>query len=334
MTSLLISRHQSHGLTFACDFNLPELLRASDDQPPHVVIQVGDYISSEVVRSAGSPNFVLENVIDFQVGESSLFFSEVGRFTVTQGRHILIEPLQGTNPSTWRLPLLGSILALLLEQRGLFVLHAGAVDMGGFAAAFLGEKGQGKSTLNAALASAGYPLFADDVVALTWPDDKQPYPLTLCGFAQIKLVPDAVRGVLQSEPGTLPAVAPELAEVDKRSFMAPLAVRPAPLRHLFVLSSLPDEIQDEVQDEGFQLRALTPQEALLQIMPHTFGARFGEMYLKDERKKAHFRQCARVVNECQVWELARRRDLALLPATIAAIARAVGASPPQSARPS
>jgi hypothetical protein len=193
----------------------------------------------------------------------------------------------------------------------------------------MGEKGQGKSTLNAALSCAGYPLLSDDVVALTWSAaPTMDSPLALSGFAQIKLVPDAVRAVLGGESADWPAVAPELAEVDKRSFTAPLAEKALPLRHVFVLSSL--DADDSGED--VRLRLLSPQEALIHLMPHTFGARFGELYLKEERKKTHFRQCARLVNECQVWELARRRDLKLLPATIDAIARAVSASPSQTAR--
>lgn len=325
-------RYYAYGLTFASDFLLPELpaippAQASKaDTTPDVVIELGAALSLEFVKNAAAEGAPLENSLRFSAQSARLLYSGVGRFTVSEGRHVLVEPLEGRGPSTLRLPLLGAVLALLLEQRGLFVLHAGAVDMGGFAAAFLGDKGQGKSTLNAALARAGYPLFSDDVVALSWPDASElKFPLTLCGFAQIKLVPDAVRAVLDAEPADWPAVAPELAEVDKRSFSAPLAAHPLPLRHLFILSSLDEE--DEGAEE-VRLRALTPQDALLHLMPHTFAARFGEFYLKDERRKTHFMQCARVVRECQVWELARRRDLALLPSTLESIARAVGASPP------
>lgn len=329
-------RYYAYGLCFASDFALPELSAAlpvpasESHAAPDVVIELGSAITLDFVRSVTAEGAPLENSLDFSARRAQLLYSGVGRFTITDGRHILVEPLEETGASTWRLPLLGSVLALLLEQRGMFVLHAGAVDMGDFAAAFLGEKGQGKSTLNAALSCAGYPLLNDDVVALTWPGaPKTGFPIVLPGFAQIKLVPDAVRAVLGSDPADYPSVAPELSEFfEKRSFQAPLATNALPLHHLLVLSSL--DADDSGED--VRLRPLSPQEALIQLIPHTFAARFGELYLKEERKKNHFRHCARLVSECQVWELARRRDLTLLPATIDAIARALGASPSQTVR--
>ncbi len=324
--------YRAFGLIFSSDVPLPEFSRFGTDCEvqsappiqPDVVIEVGAFLSPEWVKSALLPGAPVDDLLNFSASRAQILISGVGRFTVTDGAHVLIEPLKSRGPSTWRLPLLGSVLALLLEQRGLFVLHAGAVDVGGFAAAFLGEKGQGKSTLNAALAQSGFPLLSDDVVALMWPrDDKTELPLALSGFAQIKLVPDAARAVLGGDPENWPAVAPELNQIDKRSFMAPLAPRSLPLRHVFVLDS-PESAENGGDD--IQLIALSPQDALIQLMPHTFAARFGELYLHGDRKKTHFKQCARLVSACRVWKLSRRRDLALLPATLDCIAKAVGTS--------
>ena len=345
------SLYQAYGLTLCSEFALPELPVAPDsNSPPDVFIELGTCLKTAPVDNLGRPEAGLGKSHAFETGKAMLFFSSVGRFTVTDGRHILVEPLEGLGPSSWRLPLLGSVLALLLEQRDFFVLHAGALDMGGFAAAFLGRKGQGKSTLNAALSVAGYPLLSDDVVALRWHDfsnlplgnhqqnsnDDQTQPLVWPGFSQVKLRPDATRAVLKEE-GNWPAVAPELVQspFSKISFPAPLATRPLPLRHLFVLASLPDmesPLRNEAVGENVRLRRLAPQEAFFQLLPNTYGARFGESYLKDARKKTHFAACARLVRECQIWELARRRDLALLPSTLEAIAQTVGATPPELQR--
>lgn len=332
-------RYRVYGLSLVCDFELPELSPPLDetdgkDTPADIIIELGAFLFPDDVKRDFASGAMPGHGLTFGEQQSQLFFARVGRFTASEGRHILVEPLEGLRASTWRLPLLGAVLALLLEQRGLFVLHAGAVDMGGFAAAFLGDKGQGKSTLNAAMAVAGFPLFSDDAVALEWADaESDTFPTALCGFAQIKLVPDAVRAVLDTEPLDLDLVAPDVEEIDKRSFMAPLAMQPLPLRHLFVLTSLEEEVAEAGQEkievalapietpEGVILRVLAPQEALLHLIPHTFGCRFGDLYLQGERKITHFRACAHLVSRCQVWELSRRRDLALLPATVAAITR-------------
>lgn len=61
--------------------------------------------------------------------------------------------------------LAGPALVLALAMRGTWCLHASAVMYGGEAIAFLGESGQGKSTLAAFLSlSAGWRLVADDIL--------------------------------------------------------------------------------------------------------------------------------------------------------------------------
>lgn len=63
-------------------------------------------------------------------------------------------------------PLLTLTLAELLKQRGLYFLHAGAVQVADGALLLPGDSGAGKSTLTATLAAAGFPLLGDDSVFL------------------------------------------------------------------------------------------------------------------------------------------------------------------------
>ncbi len=308
----------AYGLEIECDFPLPDL-PASFEGVPDVRIEVGETLSRAEVELLTTSEDAWDNVLHFSPHTSRVLFSQVGRFSISEGNHVLIEPLEGTSASSWRLPLLGSVLALLLEARGLFALHAGAVEMSGpdglpLAIAFAGDKGQGKSTLGAALSLAGFPLFCDDVLALRTTYSKGEPPQALVGFGGMKLVPDAVRALLNRSPEELPPVAPELVHeegFDKRHFVAPLAGEARPLRHVFLLAS-----HDDPSRENIELRALAPQEALGLLVPHSFAARWGEMYLKNERRAVHFKACAQIASNCRVWELSRRRDLTLLPQTI------------------
>ena len=329
-----IWHYYAYDLHLACDFELPELppWLGHPDEAPDVCIVTGQTLALAVVERA----LAEEGEVQWGVRQARLLFL-LARFTVRDGNHILVEPLEGYGPSSWRVPLLGSVLAVLLEQRGLFALHGGALVFESGAAAFLGEKGQGKSTLNAALNCAGFPLLNDDVTALQMPGNSAGKPLALCGFSQIKLRPDAVRAATSSDPTQWPSLAPEISDFDKRAFPASLARHNAPLVALFVLHSAPDSVPEFALDEsektnaknssataeenGLRVRRLGAQEALAQLIPHTFGARFGADYLQGERRKQHFLHCARLVNACAVWELTRPRDLTLLPTTIALIAR-------------
>lgn len=62
--------------------------------------------------------------------------------------------------------LLGIVLALWLERRGVPTLHASAGVIDGRAIAFLATKGGGKTTAVLGLIAAGHALLADDLLAL------------------------------------------------------------------------------------------------------------------------------------------------------------------------
>ncbi len=60
--------------------------------------------------------------------------------------------------------LLGTVLSLWLEKQGIPALHASAVVVEGKTIVFLGNKGNGKSSLAAAFMQQGYPLLTDDIL--------------------------------------------------------------------------------------------------------------------------------------------------------------------------
>jgi hypothetical protein len=62
--------------------------------------------------------------------------------------------------------LFGLVLAFFLQDRGIFTLHAAAVNCEGRAIAFLGHNGYGKSTLASYFLRRGHSLVTDDVLPL------------------------------------------------------------------------------------------------------------------------------------------------------------------------
>jgi hypothetical protein len=60
----------------------------------------------------------------------------------------------------------GAVASFLAAMRGRFILHASAIDLGGRAVAFAGERGQGKTTMATLFCVAGFPLVTDDVLPL------------------------------------------------------------------------------------------------------------------------------------------------------------------------
>lgn len=98
-------------------------------------------------------------------GRFLLNIDDVARYYVADGRDIVIERRGGSDHDL-SVYFTGSVLAAMLQQRGVATLHASAVQTNAGAVLFLGASGAGKSSLLAALIKRGYPMMADDVVGV------------------------------------------------------------------------------------------------------------------------------------------------------------------------
>src|SRR2546425_5655009 len=229
--------------------------------------------------------------------EAKLAWSEVGSFCVRSGREIIVDPAPGADERVVRLFLLGPVLAVLLRQRGLLVLHAGVVEMGGGAVLFLGGPRWGKSTIAAALYHRGHCLVADDVAAVR---TDTAVPLALPGIPQLKLWPDTVAAL--GEPlDTLARLHPK-SEKRSRPTVRGFATNPVRLARIYVLA----------EGEGHAIEPLSPQEALIELVRHTYAARL----LRAMGAAAHFRRCGSLIGRIPIRRLRTCRSLDLLPALV------------------
>jgi hypothetical protein len=107
----------------------------------------------------------------------SAFYREPGRylirfpgladFTVSKdGATVGAYPVPDVSRQTLEHLYLNQVLPLALSRQFRLVLHAGAVDIAGFAVAFLGISGRGKSTLTASFATNGFRFLTDDGLLL------------------------------------------------------------------------------------------------------------------------------------------------------------------------
>ena len=95
-------------------------------------------------------------------------------FLVENGTSIRFESFPNADPGDITLYLLGTCLAILLQQRGSLVLHASSVAVGSQAVLFCGQSGSGKSTMAAILCQRGYPLLNDDTCNVSLSEDGRP----------------------------------------------------------------------------------------------------------------------------------------------------------------
>lgn len=111
-------------------------------------------------------------------------------FHYRKGHGITVERGAVFDPSEEALWLNGSVYSAIASINGLVPIHASAVAFDGRVFAFTAPAGGGKSTLAAALANHGLPLFCDDTLVLDLSDPRQ--IICLPGHKRLKLRPDAI----------------------------------------------------------------------------------------------------------------------------------------------
>ncbi|MBI3578242.1 MAG: hypothetical protein HY276_01630 [Ignavibacteriales bacterium] len=111
------------------------------------------------------------------------------------------DPLTVEDTATY---LLGPVLAFILRLRGITCLHGSAIALGDQAIAMLGPAGSGKSSTAAAFAKLGYPVLADDILALR---DEGNVFLIHPGDPQLCLWPASVKALFGSTD-VLPRLTP------------------------------------------------------------------------------------------------------------------------------
>ena len=168
------------GLRLQSELELPELLEAEGSSLPQVLVRIGKV--PDAPNSGAGPHWTEGGLL--------LVIDQAGRYFVKDGSVIIVEPQAGVPDANLRLFLLGSAMGALLHQRGLLPLHANAVEIDGWAFAFMGESGAGKSTLAAWFHDRGFRVLADDVCVVNFDEGGQPQIRT--GISRLRLWRDAL----------------------------------------------------------------------------------------------------------------------------------------------
>jgi len=231
-------------------------------------------------------------------GEDASFllrFSNLADFVISEcGRQIRVWPALETGLETLNHLLLDQVLPRVLSQRGLLVLHAGAVRVGNHAIAFLGDTGSGKSTLTASFHAAGYSLLSDDGLAV-----KNEGLWALPTYPSLRLWPDAIASIYAQKA----VVAPMAHYSSKRRIvMTDVAAEPLPLGALYVLES-----GAVTPDRSILLRRLTPGAACVTIIANSFQLDVTDLHhaadtLADAGRIA---ECVPVFSLAYPWDFAR-----------------------------
>ena len=308
-------RYRAFGLAIASDMALPELVPDSTPEPDGTLPAPADLVIRVVHTGRAFPDPDTPGTFRFGDTHSFLLYPQIGAFRIAAPGLIEVEPRPGVDPALVCFPLLGPVIALLLQARGAFLLHGSALAaQDGTAFAFLGDKGAGKSTTAAAFLRAGYPLLTDDIIAIDGLE---------CGAPQINPAFPQVKLSHAASPALADAdldVRPDVPLVrDKQRFLLGsgfAAASHAP-RHFFLLT----------RGAALAIRPLDPKERMKAFLRFSYGTRFGPAAITPAIAARHARQCAALAHGAEAAILTVPHDLAGLGEVVDFVAGRIGTAP-------
>jgi hypothetical protein len=217
----------------------------------------------------------------------------LGTFHIRQGREITIHAAAHFDEKMIQTVIINSVMAIVLFQRKMLVLHASSVRVNGSAVAFLGTSGAGKSLIAGALCARGHSLVTDDVARVQLLSG---LPHVYPGYPMIKMKPH--ESSMLGFPDYCNRLLHEKEQRNGCSIHDGFTTKPCPLSHIFVLAV----------DEERSIQSLYKKESFMELIKNSAPAIWN--MLPDER---HFSNIKELIEKVPVSILKREECLEALP---------------------
>lgn len=212
----------------------------------------------------------------------------LARVVVTAGRRVELTP-ETTDAAALADLVVASLLPVVLEHRGTFVLHASVVARQGLALAFAAASGVGKSTLALAFTEAGFDLIADDIAVLRVSDGTV---RCVAGPTLLKLEPQVTASVPRLEVVGRETVGEKLL---CRAAGRALSGEEVALAAIYLVADGP----------VVSLEPCRGREALVALLGHAFCLQASGRW----RAAARLTLCEQIGRQVPIWHLTRPRQL-------------------------
>jgi len=242
----------------------PDLIISCVDQPPPTLNweETSPVYPSHVLTEGGDPTVCLYHLAKCDV----LSFPRIADFYIWPD-HIICHRSDPRCRNEIEIYLLGTVLSLWLEKRGIPALHAAAVAVDGGAIAFLSSNGGGKSSLAAAFMQVGYALLADDILPVAQQDNV----FSACpGYPQMRFWPNEAMyfiGHYEDLELVHPSFSKRRIPIGPENFGA-FCSAPLPLACLY----LPERLDTESGCSDIKISQVSPRDATIELIRHSFDA--------------------------------------------------------------
>lgn len=203
--------------------------------------------------------------------------------------------------------LLGHVVSFSLVARGSEPLHGTAVAIGGDVVVFVGECGEGKSTLGAAMLARGARIVSDDLIAVRRRGRDffvAPGPARLKLYRRVARALVGARRESRMHPDTAKLVLP-LRQAERTQ-------RPARLRAIYVIDG-----PRRRSARAISIAQLSPGTAVVELV----RASFNLVIDSPDREQRRFAIASELARAVPVKRLTYPRSLAALPRVCHAIER-------------
>lgn len=274
------------GLNLRSEIVLPELIESQ-------------FTAADVTIRFGSPTAELaspqKTVNRWSVTDTEFLFAPagIGRFYVTNGTDILIEPFGAQDDPALRGFVLGSCMGAIIQQRRKLALHASSFVIGDQAFAICGKSGAGKSTAGGLMRQSGAKLLSDDVTVFSGeesPIAMPGYPISKLSERSLTVTGDVGSGY--REPG--PQSEKLVCQIDVSRFHP----KPAKLAGIFILEI--DELVPNVS-----CAALEAVQAMASLRRHIYRKR----YLLPQADQAAFALIGKLIRQVPVTLIKRPPEI-------------------------
>lgn len=231
-------------------------------------------------------------------------FPRFADFIVHRNGEVECHPVEGIDDTTLQHLYLNQVLPAALGLLNRPAYHASGVAMDDAAIIFLGNSGQGKSTLATYLGLQGHPLITDDGVELQWADGRC---MALPSHPAVRLWQDSSHALLAGNADSLPPVSYTSKGRYKSDGVMPFAKEPVPLRRAYFLG--------DGSAETVTIAPLRSHAAHVAWVEHSPTLDFQDR----QRLRSQFEQIARLVRMGISFTLDYPRRYDALPEVSAAL---------------
>lgn len=308
-------KYSLYGLTLSSDFPFTSRLEPAQNNPDlsfncqleapiHVNLSVMTPVYTSWVNTpTGHPIIALYRLDEVDV----LRCEGLLDFYISPDR-IVCHQLEPDNDHLVELRFLGAAMAYWLEESGTPVFHASTTIVNNKAIGFLASSFTGKTSLTAAFVNAGYPLLADDVLAVRENGDSywgQP------GYPLMRMWPEQAESFVGNYK-ILPTVHPESSKrqvpIGPDGF-GTFENQPYPLQALFLLERIDG-------NTSVNINLLPPSHAVFKLSANTL---LSEIFHVLPNMTTRLEFIGRLVQQIPVYNLSYPAGLEHLPKVCSAI---------------